>query len=53
MANKTIHKGKDVYQCDECKFIYKDRKLAEKCESWCKRNKSCNLNITKHAIKIK
>lgn len=51
MANKIIHKGKEVYQCDECKFIYGNKKLAEKCESWCSKNHSCNIGIIKYAIK--
>ena len=41
------------YQCEDCKLIYKDKKWAEKCEKWCIKNKSCNLEITKHAIKSK
>ncbi len=39
------------YQCEECKFIYSDKKWAEKCERWCKKHHSCNLEITKHAVK--
>ena len=42
--------GKEYYQCQECKLIYKDKKLAKKCEKWCKENKSCNLKITKYAV---
>jgi len=29
---------------------YKTKALASKCEAWCTKNKSCNLEITKHAI---
>jgi hypothetical protein len=36
--------------CEECKLKYKDKEWAEKCESWCKKYKSCNLEITKHAV---
>jgi len=32
---------------------YQEKEWAEKCEAWCKEHKSCNLKITKHAIKIK
>ena len=39
------------YQCKECKMIYGNRKWAEKCEKWRKQYKSCNLEITKYAIK--
>ena len=37
------------YECGECSFIYKYKAWAEKCELWCKINKSCNVQITKHA----
>ena len=40
-----------LYQCEICKLFYKNKILAKKCESWCKENKSCNLNIIKHSVK--
>ncbi len=40
-----------LYQCPECKLLYKEKEWAEKCRAWCKEHKSCNLEITKHAIK--
>ena len=40
----------ELYQCEECGFKYKEREWAEKCEAWCKEHKSCNLEITQHAI---
>lgn len=43
-------KIKNVYECNDCKLIYKNKKDAKKCEEWCKKNNSCNLEITKHAI---
>ncbi len=39
------------YECEECRLLYEDKRWAEKCEKWCKKHKSCNLNITKHSIK--
>ena len=42
---------KKIYKCKECNFKYKDKKLAQQCEEWCKKYKSCNIEITKHAIK--
>lgn len=38
------------YTCTICGFIYSTKKWAEKCEAWCKKYKSCNLDITKQAI---
>lgn len=40
-----------MYVCNECGFKYSDEAWAKKCEEWCKEHKSCNIEITKHAIK--
>ncbi len=49
---KVITKnGQVYYQCQECGFMYKEKEWAEKCETWCKEHKSCNLEITKYAVK--
>jgi len=39
------------FQCEECELFFKDKEWAEKCEKWCSENKSCNLDIMKHAVK--
>lgn len=39
-----------LYQCFKCGLKYKEKEWAEKCEKWCRKNESCNLEITKHAI---
>ena len=50
---KEINKsGKKYFECEECNFIYKDRKTAEKCEDYCKKHNACSIEITRHAIKI-
>ena len=41
----------EYYVCEECKFKYKDKDIAQKCENWCKKHKNCNLEITKHVIR--
>ena len=43
---------KMVYKWEKCGWIYEEESLAEKCEAWCEKHKSCNLEITKHSIKI-
>ncbi|MBT4824119.1 hypothetical protein HN695_00540 [Candidatus Woesearchaeota archaeon] len=40
-----------IYQCKECNFKYENKEIAEKCEAWCRKHKSCNLEIIKFAIK--
>ncbi len=39
------------FLCEECGLFYKDKSFADKCEEWCAKHNSCNLEITKHAIK--
>jgi len=49
---KIINQNERIlYQCEECKLLYKEREIAEKCEAWCKEHKSCNLDIIKYAEK--
>ncbi|MBI4162086.1 MAG: hypothetical protein HY513_00255 [Candidatus Aenigmarchaeota archaeon] len=39
------------YICRACGYKYKDKEWAEKCYKWCSKRKSCNIEITKHALK--
>jgi len=50
MVKEILKNNKKVYQCEECKFIYKEKKWAEKCQKWCKKNHSCNIEIIKNAV---
>lgn len=52
MVKEIKSKSEKYYQCEECNFIYKERKWAGKCEQWCRKNKSCNVTITRHAANI-
>ena len=45
-------KGKKYYVCEECEFAYMDRETAQKCQDWCNEHHSCNIEITKNAVKI-
>ncbi len=51
MVKKIKRDNRLLYQCEECKFLYLKKELAFKCEVWCRENKSCNLEITKLAVK--
>ena len=51
MVKKIKEQKQKHYYCKKCKLEYKEKKWAEKCESWCKEHKSCNIEITNHAIK--
>ena len=52
MVQETNLNGKIVFKCEKCGYLYKEIEKAEECESWCKKHKSCNLQITKYAIKL-
>lgn len=41
------------YYCEECELVYQDKKKAYECEEWCRKHKSCNIEITKYAFKSK
>ena len=53
MAEEANLEGEVVYKCMKCGYFYNDIEKAEECEKWCRKHKSCNLDITQHAIKIK
>lgn len=48
---KGKNNEKKLYRCQECGLEFKKKELAEKCQNWCKENKSCNLEITKYSIR--
>ena len=52
MVKIVRNKGKLYYSCEECNFTYKDNETAKMCEKWCKKYKSCNLEIIKDAVKL-
>jgi len=52
MVREISKNNKKYYQCEECKFFYGTKSLARKCENWCEKYKSCNLEITKNSVKI-
>ncbi len=39
------------YTCPECGLRYAELSWAKQCEAWCRKHHSCNLAITKHALK--
>lgn len=51
MVKNVLQQNKKLYQCEECGLKYSEKEWAEKCEAWCKKYKSCNLEIIDHAIK--
>ena len=52
MVKSIINRNIEYYKCEECGLYYKDRTTAKKCEVWCKKHKSCNLEIIGHSVKL-
>ena len=52
MVKEKIENKKKYYICEEYGFAYIKREIAKKCQKWCKKYKSCNLEIIKNAVKI-
>ena len=53
MVQERNLEGEIVFMCEKCGWYYKDEELAKKCESWCKKHKTCNMEYQKHAIKLR
>ncbi|MEK7377028.1 MAG: hypothetical protein AABZ57_07725 [Candidatus Margulisiibacteriota bacterium] len=51
LESKISEFNNKYYACEACGLLYVEREWAEKCEKWCAKNKSCNLEITAHRIK--
>jgi len=52
MVKQISKNNKEYYQCEECGFIYKEKSWAQKCENFCKKYKSCSIEITKHSVDV-
>ena len=50
---KEIKKdGKTYYMCEACDMYYESKEIAQKCEDFCNKYKSCNLELIKYAVNI-
>ncbi len=48
MTKAITQQNKALYRCEECGFRYAGKEWAEKCEAWCKKHQSCNIEIITH-----
>ncbi|MBI4147581.1 hypothetical protein HY494_02930 [Candidatus Woesearchaeota archaeon] len=53
MVKKQQYKGKTLYRCEACNFLYNQEELALECEAHCRKHKSCSLEITEKAVSYK
>lgn len=45
-----VDKNKDFWKCSICSLKYKKKEYASRCEKWCRKHRSCNLEITQHSV---
>jgi len=50
MVKELLINNKTVYQCEACGLYYLDLETAKRCEEWCRKMKSCSIEITKKAV---
>ncbi len=48
-----VRSPQKLYQCPECKLHYADPKIAKKCQAWCSRHQSCNLEYLELSVEAK
>ena len=48
MVKEIKKDGTTFYACEACGFVYKEREWAEKCQAFCKKYHSCNIEIMQH-----
>jgi hypothetical protein len=51
MVKEIKKNSKNIYFCTECGMAYAENKWAKKCEKWCLKHHTCNIEIVKHAIR--
>ena len=49
MEENIINDNSNLHKCNECGLHYKNKEISQKCEAWCKENKTCNVEITKQS----
>jgi len=50
MVKEKMIDHKILFLCEACGLGYKDKETAQKCEEWCRKTGSCNVEITKKAV---
>ena len=50
MIEEIKKDSQTIYVCEICGLAYEEKECAEKCQQWCERYNSCNLEITQHAV---
>lgn len=48
--NNNRYESNKLFVCLKCGLSYQKVEWANKCEQWCRKNHTCNVEITKHAV---
>jgi len=51
MVQKIKKNKKILFQCKECNLVYENKKLAEKCEAYCKEHHACNIELIANSVR--
>lgn len=41
-----------IFQCMGCGLHYHDRRIADKCEEFCRENNACSIEIARFSIEL-
>ena len=50
MVKEKKTDNQTLFICEACGLGYKTKDLAQKCEEWCRKTGSCNVEITNKAV---
>ena len=50
MVREEEFRGGRYHTCEDCHLHYEDKSWADRCEDWCTRNGTCNLDITRNSL---
>ena len=50
MVKEIEHNAKTYYQCEACNMYYEEKEIAQKCEDFCNKFKSCDTELISHAV---
>jgi hypothetical protein len=46
----VVVEGSRYYACGECGLIYREERLAEECEEWCRAHGTCRVDLAKMSV---
>ncbi|MFB6209025.1 MAG: hypothetical protein ABEJ56_02695 [Candidatus Nanohaloarchaea archaeon] len=50
MVEREKYEGEKAFYCECCGLHYRERQVAEECESYCERENRCQHSVTRKSI---